>query len=177
MGLRTTVVSILTAGLLAGSSVGVVAQGEPSIEAAEVTGRAAWFGEVSPGTETSTDGIVKIEDVVHRHIWSTSDPRLSGEVTYTGNWYSVPDPDISIQSATYELTNDAGSWLGDATAYASDALGVDIDVVVFTGRDGYEGLTAYVVLDWGSVDVSGENLSGVIFPEAMPPTPEPYTAP
>jgi hypothetical protein len=175
-GLKPSVISMLAVGLVAGSAVGVAAQEEPSKEAASVTGRAAWFGEVSAGTQTSSDGIVAVEDVVHNHIWSASDPRLSGEVTYTGNWYFVPDPYIGIQSGTYELTNDEGSWLGDATAYGSEALGVDADVVVFTGRGGYEGLTAYVVLDWGSQDVSGENIQGVIFPSAMPPVPEPYSA-
>ena len=175
-GLKATLTTAIAIGLVASSAVGVAAQDESNTEAVDVTGRAAWFGEVSPGTETTADGIVKVEGVVHNHIWSTSDPRLSGEVTYTGNWYFAPDPGIGLQSGTYELTNDDGSWLGTATAYVSDGLGADSDVVVFAGRDGYEGLTAYVVLDWGSVDVSGENISGVIFPSAMPPTPEPYAA-
>ena len=176
--IRTTTISILAISLLAGSAVGVTAQDEETDpnRAVDVTGRAAWFSLVSGGTRTSLDGIVKDEDVVHEHIWSASDPRLSGNVTYTGNWSFDPITDIGIQSGTYELTNDEGSWLGNATAYVSDRLGADTDVVVFAGRDAYEGLTAYVVIDWGADDVSGENLKGVIFPRAMPEVPDAYAA-
>lgn len=175
-GRKTTLVVAISIGLLAGSTVGVAAQDEPSMEGAAVTGTAGWLREVSGGTESSTDGIVAVDDVVHVHSWTASDPRLSGDLTYTGNWLFDENAGNSIQSGTYELTNEGGSWLGDATAYSSDALQADTDVVVFAGRDGYEGLTAYVVIDWSSSGASGENFEGVIFPSAMPPVPEPYVA-
>jgi hypothetical protein len=175
-GLKTTTISILTLGLLAGSTLGAAAQDEPSMDGAAVTGTASWLRELSAGTESSADGIVAVEDVVHVHSWTASDPRLGGDLTYTGNWLFDEDEGNSIQSGTYELTNDGGRWLGEATAYSSDALGADLDVVVFTGREAYEGLTAYVVIDWSSDDVSGENFKGVIFPSAMPEVPEPYVA-
>jgi hypothetical protein len=172
--IKTTTISILALGLLAGSAVGVAAQEEPNMDGAAVTGTADWLRAVSNGTESSADGITAVNDVVHVHSWTASDPRLSGDLTYTGNWLFDEVNAISIQSGTYELTNDDGSSLGEATAYSSDVLGADTDVIVFTGRDGYEGLTAYVVIDWSNGDDGGENFEGVIFPSAMPEAPEPY---
>ena len=76
--------------------------------------------------------------------------------------------------STYELTNDGGSWLGEHTAFGSaDVLGPDvgnIGTIIFVGRDGYEGLTAYVINQFDMA--ANAEFSGVIFPTAMPPFPE-----
>ena len=73
----------------------------------------------------------------------------------------------------YELANDGGSWLGEATNFGNTDLGVNSQTIIFEGRDGYEGLTAYAVVDWR--DFAGEYV-GTVFPAAMPEVPEPYVA-
>ena len=168
---RTLLIAAIAIGLLAASTIGVSAQDETEgVEPTSVTGSTVGYRQVSPGTVTSIDGIERTSGVVSTNRWSTSDARLSGDVTYNGNWYHSADPELSIQSGTYEVTNDGGTWLGEATAYGIQTLGIDMDTVILTGQDGYDGLTAYVVLDFGS---GAGAISGVIFPTAMPPVPEP----
>ena len=171
--IKTTTISILALGLLAGSTVGVAAQDEPSVEATEVTGSVT-EGEriVLPPPVETPDGILMGEGVVLVQTWDTSDPRLTGDGTYTVNTRSVPDC-CSIVSEAYELTNDGGSWVGDGRAYSTESGGRS-GFVALSGRDGYEGLTAYVVTELG--DGNFWDLEGIIFPSEMPEVPEPYAA-
>ena len=134
--------------------------------------------EESAGTSATVEGVDQQLGIVHRHVWDFDDVRLDGDVTYNGNWYSAPilvgsTPNrMQIESATYGLTNPGGSWLGTATACC--AVGpVGIDTVVLTGVGGYEGLTAYLVLDWTK---QPRLFQGVIFPGPMPPYPSPAPA-
>ena len=168
--IKTTTISILAVGLLAGSAVGVAAQDE-SAGASNLTGTIASGSDVSQGTRTEVEGLVLTSGVVGLGRWDAPDERLSGDATYTGNWLYDERERTSIRSATYELSNDGGSWLGEATALATPSL--DTDTVLFTGRGGYEGLTAYVLIDWSR---PATEFTGVVFPAPMPETPEPYVA-
>ena len=170
-GIKTTTISILAVGLLAGSAVGVAAQDEPSVEATEVTGQVIQGERIAvPQPVERPDGILVGEGFVSLQTWDTSDPRLNGDATYTVNTRSVPDC-CGIVSEAYELTNDGGSWLGDGRGYG---IGTDRNgFVVLTGRDGYEGLTAFVDLALG--EGNAWDLKGIIFPSEVPPVPEPYT--
>ena len=171
--IQAITISILAVTSLAGSAVGVVAQDEPSMEVTEVTGRAI-FGPwiVDPGVEEIPEGVLVGEDFVFLHGWDTSDPRLDGEMTRTVNFRHIPDT-ATIESLTYELTNDGGSWVGDGRGYSgpSDASGF----VALSGRGGYEGLSAFIVHE-GDVDRGYWDLRGIIFPSDTPEIPEPYTA-
>ena len=171
-GIKTTTISILALGLLAGSAVGVAAQDEPSVEATEVTGQVI-HGEpiVMQEPVETPDGIVVGEGWVFRQTWDTSDPRLDGDVTYTINTRGLPDC-CGIVSETYELTNDGGSWLGDGRGYG---IGTDRNgFVALSGREGYEGLTAF--LDLAAGEGTDWELKGLIFPSEAPEVPEPYVA-
>jgi hypothetical protein len=183
--LRTTTISILAVGLLAGSSVGVAAQDEET-----AAGATSFTGSVRGGegvdvetTETVfPNGFTAVDGATWRNNWESSDERLTGDVTGVSNWVVGPDgfsawetggePDI-ITSVVMELTNDGGSWLGEGIGFGSTDLGVSRDMYTLVGRDGYEGLTAYVVLE---VPPGPPTFSGVIFPTAMPEVPEPYAA-
>ena len=109
----------------------------------------------------------------------SSDPRFTGDHTVIANWVLGPvgfdawetggEPDM-IMSNVHTLTNDEGSWLGEGRSFSSTELDLASgDVVAFVGQDGYEGLTAYVLMEL-------DTFSGVIFPAAMPAVPEPYAA-
>ena len=150
--IRTTTISILALGLLAGSAVGVAAQDE------EAAAGATSF----TGTGTPVDFFDGEEDVTVTLIRShLADPEAAGFTM--------------LSAQAYELTNDAGSWLGEGTGLASDELGVARDTFVLVGQDGYEGLTAYVISE--DPGFTGNiTLSGLIFPSAMPEVPEPYAA-
>ena len=178
---KTTITGILALGLVTGSAVGVAAQDEPSMEAAEVTGRAFMLGE---RRVNSPDFVMlemggKINTGAVSGVWSTSDPRLNGTVTRTVTWHWDPASDIVIDSHTYELTNEEGSWLGEGNGYLTDLREDPPSVrwVALTGRDGYDGLNAMVVLETANVmDPATLNLEGVIFPGEVPEVPEPYVA-
>jgi hypothetical protein len=79
----------------------------------------------------------------------------------------------TVESVTYEMTNDGGSWAGDGRGYGSPSGGSGF--VALSGRDGYEGLTAFIVHE-GDTDRGYWDLRGIIFPSEMPEIPEPYVA-
>ena len=183
--IRTTTISILALGLLAGSAVGVAAQDEEA--AAGVTSFTAtpsMEGEVAaegtvvvlPNGFTEGDGFTWLSS------WEASDPRFTGNFSAVMN--SVMDPDgfkafetggqpNELRSSTAVLSNDGGSWLGEGIAISSTDLGIATEAAIFVGQDGYEGLTAYVLIDNTQFPAT---ISGVVFPAAMPEAPEPYVA-
>jgi len=171
--LKSGLISILVLGLLAGSAVGAAAQDEPSVEATEVTGQVT-FGQpiAMPDPVETPDGILVREGMAFEHTWDTSDPRLTGEGTYTVNVAGVPDC-CAIQAEAFELSNDGGSWVGDGRSVSPESGRHGF--VALSGRDGYEGLTAYAVTE-AAADGSGWDITGMIFPSEMPEIPEPYVA-
>jgi hypothetical protein len=169
-GIAVTVVVV--GGLLAGSAVGVAAQSEgvEPMAPAVVTGSIVESQMVSMGRGTPEEGFVRIEGETHEHVFEASDPRLSGDVTFTGHWQQYPPPvEMEVEAGIYELVNPDGRWVGLATGIAAPDIDVP-DTLVFSGEDGYEGLTAYIALDW---DTEPATFSGLIFPGAMPAFPEP----
>jgi hypothetical protein len=166
---RTPLIAILAVGLLSGSAVAVATQDDVAAPVI-VTGSAVDWRSPSPGERTTEDNVVHIEGVNHAHVWEASDPRPSGEVTYTGNWnqYST-DPETQVESGTYELVHADGRWLGTAPAIVVGGLDT-LDSVVLSGDGGDDGLSAYVLIDW---QTNGEpTFSGLIFPGDLPAFPE-----
>lgn len=156
-------------GSLSGSAPATLADPSPSAQAsptapdrspASATGTVDDWKVVSTGSRTTVDGVLQVRDILHRHHWSVSDPRLAGDVTYRGAWDRYPG--IQVESGWYEVVNDQGSWSGPATAQP------ETDTIILTGSGAYEGLTAYVTLDWTDNTAA---IRAVIFPGAMPPTP------
>jgi hypothetical protein len=78
---------------------------------------------------------------------------------------------MEVQSATYEVVNDGGRWLGTSTALKLPDLGSK-DVAMLQGEGDYEGLTAYVTMDWAA---DPPVLRAAIFPGEMPPLPGPVS--
>jgi hypothetical protein len=179
--IKTTTISILALGLVAGSAVGVAAQDdETAAGAVSFTGTA--FGVPGgPDVETTeTDlgnGFIALDGFTYRNTWESSDERLTGDLTGVVNQVVNPSasatgglPDI-IMSIAIELTNDGGSWLGEGTGFGSTDLDFVKEMYTLVGQGGYEGLTAYVIAETTGREPA---LSGIIFPTAMPEAPEPY---
>ena len=177
--IRTTTISILAIGLLAGSAVGVAAQDEvATAEVSSFTGTGSEGLEVlAEGTlEVNADGLNESVGVAYVARFDSDDDRLTGDATITANWQFADPSDGLAQLAarTYEITNEGGSWLGKSHSFIADDVGVQVEMAVLTGQDGYEGLTAYVHFDWN--DDFSTNFSGLIFPGPGPAIPEPYVA-
>jgi hypothetical protein len=175
--IKTTTISILALGLLAGSAVGVAAQDEEAAaEVTSFTGTLNFVDVLRESTDTELpNGLTESVGFTVLNSLESSDPRFSGDHVVVVNTVADPDtfgagrPDWLLETS-HVVTNDGGSWHGEGSAFDSTDLDLDIPMVVtFVGQDGYEGLTAYAVIE-------DPTMSGVIFPTAMPEMPEPYVA-
>jgi hypothetical protein len=177
---RTALVAAITIGLLAGSAIGVAAQGEES-EAPRVaytTGTSGRPADIVEPIEESVplgrqmSGFRLIDIPVE-----FSDARLSGLMTLSANGagQDFADGYASLESRTYRIVNDDGAWAGSGdyiVAGVSDSSPFIVqESMVLTGEDAYEGLVAFVFIDQNSgqpileaVIVEGERAP---FPEAV----------
>jgi hypothetical protein len=164
--------------LLTGASVAVAAQSEeasapPDTSPVVVSGT---LDCLDSSTSDTGDGEAVGQSVVTLHAWEADDTRLTGEVNYGGHWqlYAEPSEDAGTvgasEAAVYEIVNEGGSWLCEAARTAEPRTGGDGHTLVFSGEDGYEGLTAYLHVDWSTApfNFSGVILSGETLPYAEP---------
>ena len=133
--IKTTTISILALGLLAGSAVGVAAQDEeeaavvssftavdsPDAEGSTRTrrGRPPPDGlEETTGSASGEPGIERRAHGGRRHVGRPLDDRSRRDV----------DERLTLNvlvASTWELTNDGGSWLVEATSFSNTELGVN----------------------------------------------------
>jgi len=184
--IKTTTISILALGLLAGSAVGVAAQddeaaAEPSTPA-KVAGMIDTSGTapVQEPTVTEVDGGLEVRGAITEgDQFEMDDPRLTGTVTKVDNvdvHDVVNDEGVVVAgSLALRLDNGAGSWSGQGTSVGYAGRGIPeeemlgLDTWVLTGAGAYEGLSAILI-----VDPAGDQptVEGVIFAGAMPAIPE-----
>ena len=168
--IKTTTISILAIGLLAGSTVGVAAQDEDadSLAPALTSGSFVyWDGEPDSWDETTRDGI-QTEAWVDSADVEMSDSRLSGAITldYTKQRFDVLGTDIAWGTARIE--NDAGAWDGTMRQTSDrDASGREVGYYELVGSGAYDGLSAMVFET--ETPVGGREWSGIIFPGELPP--------
>ena len=154
--IRTTTISILALGLLAGSAVGVAAQDEEGTEASTpvvVTGTVGEPAEFVPGTYSDDGASMQGDQLVDIPV-DASDPRLSGALDIVMNGTSDGSPDdllAQLESHAWRLENDGGAWVGTGTAV--QAIGSDgplwfQEAVLLEGEGGYDGLVAFVSVDY-----------------------------
>jgi hypothetical protein len=183
--IRSTTISILAVGLLAGSAVGVAAQDEEAAAGpstpAKVTGTLNQeAGDlVQEPTETVVDGVLEVRGVIAEgDRFEMDDARLTGTVTVAVNVDVHKESDfvdVAAFSLALRLENEAGSWSGRGTGVNHGGGGIppeealSLDTWVLTGAGDYEGLSAYLLVD-GTEDTA--TIEGVIIAGDMPPSPE-----
>jgi len=177
--IKASTSAILAISLLTGTAVGVLAQDEGSEpRSTAFTGSFTTQSDlITEGTTSETDGVQKTKGHARHASMVSSDPRLTGPVTFTDNWLvdlNVMAPDYEnfnvMVASTLELTNDGGSWLGEARTFGNIELDVNTGMIVFEGRGGYDGLSAYLLVDWQP----SQEFVGTIFQGELPDFPEPY---
>jgi len=183
--IKTSIISILAIGLLAGSAVGAAAQDEEV--AAEPTTPAKVTGTidseagdlVQEPTETVVDGVLEVRGGVFTgDRFEMDDPRLTGTATGTFNVDVHKESDfidVVAGSLGLRIENEAGSWSGQGTTVfhgggtipQEEAL--NLDTWLLTGAGAYEGLSAYLIVD---PTEDPPTVEGVIYAGEMPPFPE-----
>lgn len=136
-------------------------------------------GVSAGGTDvTLSDTLPEVRASGHRAVvtFTMDDPRLSGRWEGTQNIHQfVRDDHGAVRAGTARLANDGGSWAITFTGFtppgAPDNLSANHYHMLFSGEDGYEGLSAIIVVN--PVGTAEWELKGVIFPGPMPPYPEP----
>jgi len=173
--LRLSLAGTIVLMLLGGSSLSVAAQTEDATESTDpvvVSGTLECLGEVPADQDPAAAEV----GVVNLHRWEASDPRLGGEVNYAGQWqlYQEPSEDSGTSdqadAATYAIVNDGGRWLCEASRMVPPGDRAGAHTLVFSGEGEYEGLTAYLQVDWSQAPYA---FSGLILPGEAPPYAEP----
>ena len=183
MGSRTILIAAFALGLMAVSTVGVIAQDETSgaPPATYATGTMSW-----PPAEIVPPDVVQVSggnderglQLIDLPITFT-DPRLSGLLTIHGNGTTreLADGRAWIESRTYRIVNDEGAWAGSGRLVRgfSDELGdlFDQESMMLVGEDAYEGLIAYVFIDGFDL---GTPMKALIFEAESPPVPDAVAA-
>jgi hypothetical protein len=181
-GIKTTTISILALGLLAGSAVGVAAQDRSS---------GYFTGSIDESTFTELERTYEAgpPDTLRGFgfrdaIVETDDERVSG--TWSKVWdfdWSGPEPEI-VQAGVslWSIENDGGAWSGHGTDFGytenwqladendPSTWGPSAEFVVLTGAGDYEGMTAMMTVEQSDVGVI--SVSGVVFEGELPPVPE-----
>ena len=149
----------------------------------------AWAtGTLVPAPDCSGDTTTTDPGVTHvrgmrcaGQIVTMSDERLNGTSVETVNHdtYAAASGSLVVESGTMQLTNDTGSWSCRQTSlFPSGDMGSDSEMNICVGSDGYEGLSAILVLDWTTcqpqwscTSSSPVQVKGAIFPGGLPPSP------
>ena len=177
--IKTTTISILALGLLAGSTVGVAAQDEeatiePSTPAI-VTGTMLGDGEpVQDGVETMVDGVSQNRGgLFGGRQFEADDPRLTGVVSMAanGDLRTVEGTLAFLQSIHQRIENEEGSWSGQCDALVIADGRPDPLTCLFSGEGAYDGLSAYLVFE--NPEQPPFPYQGLIFEGELPPMPEP----
>jgi hypothetical protein len=177
-GLKPTFISILAVGLLAGSAVGVMAQDEEIAADLSTPVYVTW----TAGEPASVIDGVFDEDagemrglVVQAAPVEASDPRLSGLAYFAsnGNYELNADGSGTLESRSWRLVNDDGSWTGTSTFVQAgeppSPPAISHESGLFVGEGAYEGLVAFFTADYLEGEGSQE---GVIFELSVPPVPD-----
>lgn len=166
--MRLSLAGTIILALLGGTSVAV---GQEAEDAEAATTPVVVSGALECLGEDPTQATV-----VNLHQWQASDPRLEGAATYTGRWmvYGQPEEDRgegTAEDATlYAIVNEGGQWLCEASRLPDPMVPSEQHTLVFSGQGEYEGMTAYLHIDWSEAPYA---FTGLILPGDEPPYAEP----
>jgi hypothetical protein len=189
-------VKAITAGALVFALGGVLLIAQPFEQGGSGSPGAATTEAIAPTWVTGTvqpapscsgpDSVESDGDVQHEWIiecspqtWTSSDPRLTGEVVrrWNDDVFRTDEGIISLSMDAAYLRNDDGGWAcsNSSLAKGSGMSTTDVTGGTFThtciGDGGYEGLSALLVSEF-TVGFS-EEFVGLIFSGDFPPLPEP----
>jgi hypothetical protein len=178
--MRLSLAGTFILALLAGTSIAVAQEAEDAeamTSPVVVTGTLECLG-AAPADQAADAGASLAPDgtVINLHEWVASDARLSGEVAYTGTWhvYGEPSEDTGTTAAQdqaiYEIVNEGGKWLCEASRIPDPMVPSEEHTLVFNGQGAYEGMTAYLHIDWSQAPFA---FTGLILPGEAPPYAEP----
>jgi hypothetical protein len=170
--IKTTTISILAVGLLAGSTVGVAAQDE---EAAAGTGTPIMVA----GTMDDDASVQRSDTVIEGIRFEMDDPRLTGTATLATHATSDEGSDFKtsfVLGQAVRIANEDGWWSGEGTGVEywggneNPEQGLRLDMwPELTGAGDYDGLSAYLIVDHSQ---NPPTVEGVIYAGEPPPFPE-----
>jgi len=173
--MRTLLVAITAVALVAGSASMVVAQREPlfgPMTPARVNGELTAIEARTEGTMQELGELMyRVDGATGSYEVSSDDARLGGTATMTTDWIGhYPPALVAIVDITWLIEDDRGTWSGSTHTVASmadeDPINTD-EQVHLDGSGAYEGLTAYLVVDW-----TEETFVGALIPDEMPELPD-----
>jgi hypothetical protein len=178
-GLKTNLIAVVAVGLVAASAVGAAAQ-DPESSTRSVAYTTGFAGSpvsfVEP-TEESVPGGRQMRGLGYIDIpVNFSDARLAGlmSISANGAGQDFADGFANLESRTYRITNDDGAWTGSGdyiVAGGSEPPGfIEQESVVLTGDGAYDGLVAYLFIEFTS---GNPELEAVILEVERAPYPEP----
>lgn len=176
-------IASLVTGMVIASTLGVAAQdaaADPMAPAYFTGGFDAGPREVIEGSEEMTDAGPRMTGTQFLDIpFEVSDSRITGNLSVAANGAGarLPDGFSSLESRSWTITNEGGSWSGTGrnvfTRVGGEDAIMDMETMVLEGAGDYAGLYAYVVADW----LSEPQIKGVIYAQEPAPFPDPITAP
>jgi hypothetical protein len=172
--IRSSGITILAIGLLAGSAVGVAAQ-EETAPPVEFSAKWAWGPPIRSDTSEAVAGSVQYRGGAWRPgvLTAATDPRWQGTLSIANNendYSASGGPLVGIHA--FRVENEEGAWQQMPTV-ALIVPGIDdlVNTGVFVGEGGYEGLIA--VVDIATDRAAGTwDLHGYIIDGELPPPPE-----
>jgi len=176
----TSRIAAIAIGLLVASTIGVVAQSEDPMAPSFFSGDGGLDPSYTVETsQTRPDGVVA-ETLVLSARWASNDSRIDGLMTNSGTTLDYRQGALSdsatgvtgvIGSSLVRVVNDDGAWEGTLDSITIEDEGTDHVSGWLVGEGAYEGLMAYVVIDYNSPCCK---LSGHITPEGQPSAPEAF---
>jgi hypothetical protein len=167
-------VPLITLVLLASSGIASAQDG-----ATWVTGSMQHVEDSCSETGSSNDGSVSRHGYECTFTWTSSDPRLTGDVSKSWNedTYETDDGPISIGMDASFLRNEGGDWtcsygyLVQGTDPMTQEVVTASSTYTCIGAGGYEGLSA-VLVGKPIEDSFSDEFVGLIFSGDLPPLPE-----
>lgn len=171
--------SVLAAGLVAGSAIGVAAQQT----AAESTAAAMFTAEI--GWAAGCDSGISVPDSDPEHqvgwscgpqAWTATDPRFTGSASNTWNHdvYRLEGGTYSVTVGYLAVENEGGGWICPYQQLETDSglQSRPVDggyIATCTGSGDYDGLSALLSLE----STEGQTgVTGLVFEGELPPGPE-----
>jgi hypothetical protein len=154
---------------------GVGAEPDDTESATRVTGTIVSQSHGGPLSSTTTAGVNQMLGMWAVLEVEWSDPRLPSTMTYTVNvdHHIVPPDEVQTWAQRLRLDGPDGYWTGTAYGFM-DMTGPE-GVMVLTGEDRYEGLSAMLV--GRTTDAGAFVYEGYVFARDLPPLPGAISAP